>query len=83
MPLSIGSLSPRKEKCMKWVTRENAKVERISCPWLIKRFIDKDAEFIFVPTEKVLELAEKENAHSFDTKGSEFDHKGSKCTFDV
>lgn len=68
---------------MKWVTRENANVDRIACPWLIKKFIDKAAEFIFVPTDKVLEVAEKEDAHSYDTEGAEFGHKGSKCTFDA
>lgn len=68
---------------MKWITRENANVDRIACPWLIKRFIDKDAEFIFVPGDKVLEISEKEGAHSYDAEGAEFGHKGSKCTFDA
>lgn len=68
---------------MKWVTRENANVDRIACPWLIKRFIDKDAEFIYVSRDKVLEVSEKENAHSFDADGAKFNHKGDKCTFDI
>jgi len=68
---------------MKWVTRENANVDRIACPWLIKRFIDKDAEFIFVPRDKVLEISEKEGAHSYDTEGAEFGHKDGRCTFDA
>lgn len=68
---------------MKWVTRENANVDRIACPWLIKRFIDKEAEFIFVPRDKVLEVAEKEGANSFDADGAKYGHKGDKCTFDT
>ena len=51
---------------MKWVTRENANVDRIACPWLIRRFIDKDAEFLFTPREKVMETAEHENALPYD-----------------
>ncbi len=68
---------------MKWITRENANVDRIACPWLIKRFIDKDAEFIFVPSDKVLEVAKKEGAYSFDADGAIYGHKGAKCSFDV
>lgn len=59
---------------MKWVTREKAKVDRIACPWLIRHFIDKDAEFLFVPKEDVLEVARKENAMPFDTPGAELTH---------
>lgn len=59
---------------MKWVTRKGAKVDRIACPWLIKRFIDKDAEFIFVPEENVFEVAKSENAIPFDVKGAELGH---------
>ncbi len=59
---------------MKWVTREKAKVDRIACPWLISRFVDKDAEFLFVPKEKVLEVAESESAIPFDTPGAELFH---------
>jgi len=59
---------------MKWITRERAKVDRVACPWLITHFIDKDAEFLFVPKEKVLELAKKENAIPFDTPGAELAH---------
>jgi len=68
---------------MKWITREKAKVERIACPWLIKRFIDPEAEFLFVPRDKVLEVAKKENAIPFDTPGAELHHKDGKCTFEV
>jgi hypothetical protein len=51
---------------MKWVTREKAKVERIACPWLITKFVDKKAEFLFVPADRVLEVAKKEDATAFD-----------------
>ena len=68
---------------MKWVTRENANVDRIACPWLIKRFIDAEAEFIFVPGDQVLAVAEREPAHSYDTKGAQYTHRDGKCTFDV
>ncbi len=69
---------------MKWVTREHAKVDRIACPWLIKKFIDRDAEFIFVPAKDVLATAKKEGAQSFDARGATFDHTADgKCTFDA
>jgi hypothetical protein len=59
---------------MKWITREKAKVDRIACPWLISRFVDKNAEFLFVPREKVIEISKKENAIPFDTSGVELMH---------
>ena len=59
---------------MKWVTREKAKVDRIACPWLISRFVDKDAIFLFVPKDKVMETAKKENATPFDFPGVELMH---------
>ncbi len=59
---------------MKWVTRERAKVDRIACPWLIKRFVDPHAEFFFVPAEKVRETAEREGATPFDVPGVELTH---------
>jgi hypothetical protein len=68
---------------MKWVTRENAKVDRIACPWLIRRFIDPEAEFLFVAREDVLAVARREGAHSYDTPGSEYAHRDGNCTFDV
>jgi hypothetical protein len=68
---------------MKWVTRENANVDRIACPWLIKRFIDKDAEFLYVPRDQVLEIAEKEGAHAYDAPGAQYTHRDGKCSFDV
>jgi hypothetical protein len=68
---------------MKWVTREHAMVERIACPWLIKNFVDKDAEFLFVPPEKVLEVAKKEGAIPFDASGVELGHHGEEVSFDA
>jgi len=68
---------------MKWVTREYAMVERIACPWLIKNFVDKKAEFLFVPPEKVLEVARKEGAIPFDSPGVELGHHGEEVTFDA
>ncbi len=69
---------------MKWVTREKAKVDRIACPWLIKNFIDKDAEFLFVPANQVLTVAKKEQATSFDAPNAKFTHtEDGKCTFET
>ena len=68
---------------MKWVTRENANVDRIACPWLIKRFIDPDAEFLFVGRDDVLAVAEREGAHSYDAAGAEYTHRDGKCSFEV
>ncbi len=59
---------------MRWVTRERAKVDRIACPWLIKKFVDREAEFLFVPNEKVLEVAKGKNAIAFDAPGAELTH---------
>ena len=68
---------------MKWVTRKNASVDRIACPWLIKRFIDPEAEFLFVGRDRVLEEAERQGAHAFDAPGAEYTHRDGKCSFDV
>lgn len=68
---------------MKWVTRERAKVDRIACPWLIKKFIDPVAEFFFVPSDKVLEFANAEGAIPFDVPGVEFGHDGDRVSFDA
>ena len=68
---------------MKWVTRENANVDRVACPWLIKRFIDPEAEFLFVPKDAVLETAEREGASSYDAPGARYTHRDGKCSFDV
>lgn len=68
---------------MKWITRSHVHVDRVACPWLITRFIDSDAEFLFVPKSKVLEIAEKEGAIAFDTPGADLHHRDDLCTFDV
>ncbi len=68
---------------MKWVTRENVHVDRVACPWLIKRFVDPEAEFLFVPPEKVKETAEKQKATPFDAQGVELGHRGDRCSFDA
>jgi hypothetical protein len=68
---------------MKWVTRERPKTDRIACPWLIRRFIDADAEFLFVPAERVLEVAEEEQALSFDAPGARYTHRDGLCSFEV
>ena len=68
---------------MKWVTRERPKTDRIACPWLIRRFIDADAEILYVPRDRVLEVAQREGARSFDAPDAEFTHRGGKCSFEV
>ncbi len=68
---------------MKWITRSHVHVDRVACPWLITRFIDSDAELMFVPKSKVLAVAEKEGAIAYDTPGAELHHRGDLCTFDV
>jgi hypothetical protein len=67
---------------MKWVTRENAKVDRIACPWLIRRFIDTDAEFLYVPVNDVMSVAELEGATPFDVPGVELGHVEGRCSFE-
>jgi hypothetical protein len=67
---------------MKWVTRKNANVDRIACPWLIKRFLDHDAEFLFVPAEEVSAVAHREGAIPFDVKGAELGHVDGRCSFE-
>ena len=67
---------------MKWITREHVKVDRVACPWLIKKFVDADAEFYFVTPEQVLSEASKLNATPFDVPGVELGHHGKECSFD-
>ncbi|MBC7935249.1 MAG: chromate resistance protein [Rhizobacter sp.] len=67
---------------MKWITRERPKIDRIACPWLIQRFIDNQAEIIYVPFEQVIPMSAQINAIPFDIPGVEFTHYGSDCTFD-
>jgi hypothetical protein len=68
---------------MKWITRERPKIDRIACPWLIARFIDKTPEFIFAPTGDVRRLATELGATPFDVEGVELSHDGPLCTFDA
>jgi hypothetical protein len=68
---------------MKWVTREGAKTDRVACPWLIRKFIDPQAEFLFVPKDQVLEVAQKVSGKSFDCPGADFTHREGKCSFEV
>ncbi|MFI5052454.1 MAG: chromate resistance protein ChrB domain-containing protein [Acidimicrobiales bacterium] len=73
---------------MKWVTRERPKTDRIACPWLIRRFIDPDAEILYVPRDEVLVVARETGGHSFDAEGAEFTHStddegAERCTFET
>ena len=68
---------------MKWVTRERVKVDRVACPWLIRKFVDPQAEFLFVPADKIMEVARKEKATPFDCKGVELGHHGKECSFEA
>ncbi len=67
---------------MKWITRERVKVDRVACPWLIRKFIDKDAEFYFVPADKVIAEAKRLDAIPFDAPGVELGHHGKECSFE-
>jgi hypothetical protein len=68
---------------MKWVTRARPRVDRVACPWLIRRFVDPAAEFIFVPPEQVMAVAEREDAVPFDVPDVELGHHGEECSFDA
>ncbi|HEY1384167.1 MAG TPA: chromate resistance protein ChrB domain-containing protein [Dongiaceae bacterium] len=68
---------------MKWVTRERPKIDRIACPWLIDRFIDKEPEFLYVPSDRVLAVAKETGAIAYDIPGVELTHVGDACSFDA
>jgi hypothetical protein len=68
---------------MKWVTRSRPKTDRIACPWLIRKFIDPQAEFLYVSTDQVLAVADAENATSYDARGAVYTHRDGKCSFEV
>ena len=68
---------------MKWITRERVKVDRVACPWLIKNFIDRDAEFLFVPSDQVLKIAKHEGAIPYDVEDVELGHHDGKCSFEA
>jgi len=82
-PYPILKNNSKRRKTVKWVTREHVHVDRTACPWLIQRFIDHNATFIFVPSEKVEETIKKEKAIPFDATGVELGHHGDKCSFDA
>src|SRR5215472_11851560 len=67
---------------MRWVTRKNASVDRVACPWLVKRFIDPDAEFLYVPAQDVAATAEREGAIPYDVSGVELGHVDGRCSFE-
>jgi hypothetical protein len=66
---------------MKWITREHVKVDRVACPWLIKQFVDKDAEFLVVPNDQMMGLADREGAIPYDLKYVELGHHDKACSF--
>ena len=68
---------------MKWITRERPKIDRIACPWLIQRFIDREAEFLYVPSTDVLRIARETGATPYDIPGVEMTHVGDDCSFDT
>ena len=68
---------------MKWITREHVKVDRVACPWLIKKFVDQDAEFIFASADKVMQEAKRLGAIPYDVKGVELGHHGQECSFEA
>ena len=68
---------------MKWITRELVKVDRVACPWLIRKFVDPQAEFLFVPADQVMKVAEREKATPYDVKDVELGHHGKECSFDA
>ncbi|HZW87157.1 MAG TPA: chromate resistance protein ChrB domain-containing protein [Gallionella sp.] len=68
---------------MQWITRERPKIDRIACPWLIERFIDNNAEFLYVPSGEVLRVADETGAIPYDIPGVEFSHVGELCSFDA
>src|SRR5437667_4819904 len=68
---------------MKWVTREKVKVDRVACPWLIRKFIDPQAVFLFVPADQVMAVAKREDAIPYDVPGVELGHHGKECSFDA
>src|SRR5512146_858128 len=68
---------------MKWITRERVKVDRVACPWLIQKFVDPAAEFLFVPADQVMEVAAREGATPYDVSGVELGHHGKECSFEA
>jgi hypothetical protein len=81
--LLIAASQGEEEEVMKWITRERVKVDRVACPWLIKKFVDKDAEFIFVPGDKVMAEAKRLDATPYDVPNVELGHHGKECSFEA
>jgi rhodanese-related sulfurtransferase len=67
----------------RWVTRERPKIDRIACPWLVRRFVDPDAEFLYVPSDRVRQVAAEQDAIAYDVPGVHFTHEGERCSFDA
>lgn len=67
---------------MRWVTRKNANVDRVACPWLVKRFVDEDAEFVYVPADQVMAVAERDGAIPYDVPDVELSHVDGRCSFE-
>src|SRR6202048_5595949 len=74
---------PARRNPMRWITRERVKVDRVACPWLIKKFVDPNAEFIFVPADKVVDEAKRLDAIPYDVKNVELGHHGKECSFEA
>jgi hypothetical protein len=68
---------------VKWITREHPRVDRVACPWLIEKFVDKQAEFVYVPTDQVASEAQKRGATPYDVQDAELGHHGAECSFDA
>jgi len=68
---------------MKWVTREHPRVDRVACPWLVEKFVDRSAEFLYVPSDQVMAEAQKRGATPYDVKDVELGHHGAECSFDA
>jgi hypothetical protein len=68
---------------MKWITRDHVRIDRVAIPWLVKKFVDPDAEFLFAPRDEVLDRAAREDAIPFDVPGAELAHQGDRCGLDA
>jgi hypothetical protein len=73
----------QQEEQMRWITREHVKVDRVACPWLIRKFVDEDAEFIFAPADKVMAEAKRLDATPYDVRDVELGHHGKECSFEA
>jgi hypothetical protein len=83
MPSAPAGRGLVEEATMKWITRSGVKVDRVACPWLVRKFVDPAPEFLFVPSDQVAAVAEREGAISFDATGAELSHRGKECSFDA